>query len=96
MLKLVTCKTRFLGQTCDWVSMQVSRKHAEKEVETFNAYFDTVPKKEQQLFWGGKKADISSYERCNRCGGSYKKFKKATQKEIPFGSTISPIIDRKE
>jgi len=95
-MKLVTCKNQFLGQVCNWVSFNVSREYAETETKSFNKYFKTLPKKIQKEFYGGKGASITFYEQCFRCGGSYKNFKRALKKEIPLGSTMQPIIDRKE
>ena len=73
-----------------WVHFAVTRKFAEQAVKEFNEYFKTLSKKDQKLYYGGKGADISSYDRCDLCGTSYENFVPATK--VPFGSTIGPII----
>lgn len=83
-------------QRCKWVAFQVSRKYAEKEVKTFNEYFDSLGKEKQELYYGGKKSSIKQYENCMLCGGCYHNFRRALKKEIPIGSTVNPIIDRKD
>ena len=75
---------------CGWVHFAVTRKNAEKEVANFNKYFNTLTKKEQKDYYGGKGSTIKTYERCFKCGGTHKSFIPA--KKIPFGSTIQPII----
>ncbi len=88
--KLVICKF------CKWVHFEVSRKYAKKEVEDFNRYFDTLGKEKQEEYYGGKKASIRNYERCMLCGTCYHNFRRAKKSEIPLGSTLNPIISKKD
>lgn len=79
---------------CGWVSFQVSRQFALDEVTSFNKYFATLSKKDQDDHYGGKGATIEFYERCFRCDGNYKDFKDSV-KDVT-GHTINPVIDRNE
>ena len=83
---LVTCKN------CGWVHVACSRTDAEKEVRSFNEYFDTLsPKK--RLDYGNKHASIKSYEHCFRCGGSYNNFRAFKSGDCPDGCTLQSIIE---
>jgi len=86
----MTCKK------CGWVAFQVSRKHAESEVKRFNEYFNTLSKKEQDDYYGGKGSSIHQYEHCMLCDGSYKNFRDSIPGDVPDGCTLSPIIDRND
>lgn len=77
---------------CGWVHFGVTRKYAEKEVKKFNEYFETLSKERQELFYGGVGASIANYESCFRCGNNHKDFRNSVITEIPYGSTIQPII----
>ena len=88
--KMITCNK------CGWVAFQVSRKSAEAEVKRFNEYYDTLSKKEQKDYYGGKKSTIDFYERCMLCGGSYTNFRNAVKGDCPDGVTINPIIERND
>lgn len=81
---------------CKWVHFEVSRQKAEDEVDTFNKYFDSLDKEKQEEFYGGVGSSIKNYEHCFCCQGSYKNFREANDDEIPYGSTIQPIINREE
>jgi len=72
---------------CAWVSFAVTKAHAEAEVKTFNKYYATLSKRDQESYRG--EATIDSYT-CQLCGGST--FRLAKPEEIPFGSTINPVI----
>jgi hypothetical protein len=74
---------------CDYVSFAVSRRKAMAEVKRFNKYFDSLTKKEQKDYYGGKRSDLSLYT-CQVCSGT--EFRKAKKSEIPFGSTINPVV----
>jgi protein-arginine kinase activator protein McsA len=90
MFKSVICKK------CNWVHFEVSRKDAEIQVKEFNVYYKTLTKKEQRNFYGNKKASVDFYEKCHSCGESYKNFRIAKKYEVPSGSTIGPIICKKD
>jgi len=95
-MNFVTCKNHFLDGICNWVSFRVSREYAENQVTIFNNFYETLPIKQQFELYSNCKATIKDYEHCHRCGGSYKNFRKSTRLEVPFGSTVNPIINRKE
>lgn len=88
--KYVICKH------CKWVMFEVTREYAKNQVKEFNEYFDTLTKEQQQDFYGGNKSSIRSYESCMLCGTCYHNFRKAKKSEVPFGSTVNPIISRKD
>jgi hypothetical protein len=75
---------------CGWVHIGVSRKYAEKAVKNFNAYFDALPKAEQQLYY--QKANIAQYESCALCGAHYSQMRKYIDGDCPDGATLGPII----
>jgi hypothetical protein len=81
---------------CKWCAFEVSRRYAKKEVKDFNKYFDSLDKKTQEQCYGGKKASIRNYERCMLCGTCYHNFRHAKKNEIPNGSTLDPIISKKD
>lgn len=88
-------KSKFKSVTCcncGWVAMEVSRKFAENEVKRFNDFFNTLSKKEQNDYYGGKGATITFYECCFLCGGSYKNFRDFQPGDCPDGCTLNPII----
>lgn len=89
-LEFFTCKK------CKWISFTVSRKYAEEEVNNFNAYFMGLDKRTRTIYYDDKMAYIAEYERCHRCGNSYKNFRKAKKSEIYAGATIQSIIHYKE
>lgn len=86
----VTCKA------CGWVHFHVSRKNAELEVKSFNEYFDTLPERDKQDYYGNRKSNIRIYEKCGYCGGSYKNFRESNVGDCSDGCTIGPIIDRED
>lgn len=72
---------------CKWTHFAVTREYAENQVKEFNEYFDKLTKKEQDLYYGGKGAHISSYEKC-WCGND--EFEPGNT--APDGCTIGPVI----
>lgn len=91
MSDLVACKA------CLWVHFQVSRKYAEKQVKDFNKYVKTLsPKVRKELYGNRAESSVSSYEKCFRCSGPYKNFRKVKKGEVRLGSTIQPIMRRQD
>lgn len=88
-LKMVTCNK------CGWVSMSIPRTQAEDEVKKFNAYYETLDKKNKKEYYGGTGSSLDFYEHCHRCGGDYKDFRPMEVGDCPSGSTLNPVI-RKE
>lgn len=89
--KYVICKF------CGWIHFQVSREYAKSEVKSFNEMFDKLSKEQQELYYGGRKSSVRNYEYCHLCGTCYHNFRNVTKKDkFPNGSTISPIITRKD
>lgn len=86
---LVTCLK------CGEVYFEVSREFAIDEVERFNKYFDSLPKNEQDDYYGGIKSKVSNYEFC-WCKNIYTNFRDFKMGDCPDGVTISPIIKRDE
>ena len=79
-------------KVCKWVAFPVTRKYAEAEVKKFNKYYSTLTEQDQISHYGGHGSSITRYETCTFCGGSYKNFRAAKNSEVPFGSTMGPII----
>jgi len=67
--------------------MGVSKERAQKEVDSFNAYFKKLPLKERKDYYGNKGASIESY----RCCGS-PEFRKFKDGDCPIGCTVSSAI----
>ena len=81
-----TCKT------CGWVHFAINRKHAEKEVESFNQYFLRLPVRKRKQYYNNTESNIKYYEQCYLCGGSYRNFRPSKLRDCPDGVTVSPII----
>lgn len=77
---------------CGWIHFRMSRDYAEASVKSFNDYYDTLSPVEQEQHYGGEKSSISSYERCFLCGTSNQDSVEAMESEVPFGSTVQPMI----
>lgn len=80
---LVTC------EKCSWISYAVSKAYAEKEVEEFLAFYDSMPKDQAENLYGKRRGH--NYK-CLRCNGD--KFRPTTTAESNaiYGSTISPVV----
>jgi len=77
---------------CGTVYFGVTREHAEKEVEEFNEMYENLSAGEQTRYYGGTKACITKYEKCDVCGNPYENFRIAKEEDCPIGCTLSPII----
>ena len=82
-----TCKT------CGWVHFAISRADAEKHIDDFNAYFDSLSPEEQMKYYGGKRSNLANYDRCDRCGTPYTDFRASEPGDCPAGCTVGPILD---
>lgn len=86
--------TKYLKCTkCGWIHYQVSREHAQEQVDKFNSYFNKLTKEQQISYYGGRPSSIASYENCMRCGTIHTNSVPATGKEVSAGATINPLID---
>lgn len=79
---------------CGTVAFEVSRKRAERQVKTFNNYFDSLSEKDKEFF-EGKSSKIEQYEHC-KCGAHYSDFRNTKLEDFLKVSTINPIIKRNE
>lgn len=75
---------------CGTVHFAVTREHAENNVDQFNKFYDTAGYHVQQYY--GRRATITSYEHCSKCGNTYLNFRLSKENECPIGCTLSPII----
>lgn len=85
----LTCKS------CGWVHFAVSREHAVKETVKFANYYNSLSKKEQLDWYGGKQISlIRAYARCGLCGKPNTNMRDSTTEEIQrvYGCTLSGII----
>lgn len=76
---------------CGWVHFAISRKKAEKDIGSFNKYFDRLTY-EQQQERGMKRSSVEQYEKCSRCGTVHTNFRVSEKDDCPLGVTIGPII----
>jgi hypothetical protein len=83
----------FTCNQCGWVYFGVSLEKAKTEVESFNNYFATLTSEKQTKSYGGKKSSIESYKKCDRCGNSYKNFRRSGPSDCPSGCTVNPILN---
>jgi hypothetical protein len=80
---------------CGWVHFQVSLEYVQNwEKEWGQFWRDSTPRVREA--YGCVKAPPSreQYLKCFRCDNNYKNFRDTEDSEIPFGSTIQPILDR--
>jgi hypothetical protein len=69
-----------------------SRAQAEKEVNDFNRYFDTLTEQQRYDNYGNTRASITRYEHCFSCGVSYKNCRPSKEGDCPRGVTLQTII----
>jgi protein-arginine kinase activator protein McsA len=89
-MKCVTCNT------CGWVHFEVTLDQATKSIKEFNDYFDSLGVQQQYDYYGGRKSDMTCYDRCERCNSSYKEFRDSKEDDYPPGCTVGPILKREE
>lgn len=78
---------------CNWVSFAITKQKALEEIAQFNQFYYTLTKKEQNNYYGGTPSSEKTYT-CLRCNN--RDFNVALPEEIPFGSTINPVIYEKK
>jgi hypothetical protein len=84
MSNYLTCKS------CGWVHFGVSIEAAENEIRKFNDFYRRATQEVRDSYGGP--SSLENYCKCFRCGGPHTEFRRALKKEIPFGSTIQPIL----
>ncbi len=77
---------------CGWVHFGVTSDFAEAEVKRFNEMYDELTAAEKERYYGSNPASMASYEKCSRCGNTYKDFRESKEDDCPNGCTIGPII----
>lgn len=81
---------------CGWVHFEVSLEYVLDWQDSWIDYWLSLDERGRRLY--GCKDRPPSYKqeylKCQRCGNSHKNFRKAKKKEIPFGSTIGPILTK--
>lgn len=79
---------------CGWVHYPISREFAEMSVAQFNAYYDAVGGKCDEMTgpYYFQRSDISQYEHCYKCGAHYSEMKKSKLEDCPTGVPLQPII----
>lgn len=83
---------------CHWVHFKVSLDYCIKWENDWVTHWNNMDKDGRDAYGlsSGPPKIADDYLNCSRCGGGYKHFRDATSDEIPFGSTIGPILDRNE
>ncbi len=79
---------------CGWVHFARSLAEVTAEINQFNAYYDNLTADKQCNFAG--RSCLANYQSCFRCGNSYADFRDATDEEVPYGSTLQPILTETE
>lgn len=85
--RLVACKA------CGWLHVPISRAVARAQVSEVKKYLNTLPPDERAAYSRGRGVSVDDYEKCFRCGGSYREFREAQPDEIPLGVTVQVVID---
>lgn len=84
--ELVVC------DNCGNMHNGISRAQAEREVATFNEWFDQQPPEVQKLY-GNSHAAVEHYEGCMHCGHtSFTKFEPKPSVDTDLIVTVSPVI----
>lgn len=84
---------------CGWVHFGVPRAYVDEQNKIMLTYMKSISWQVRKKCYGfSKMKDYKpyNYERCFFCSGPYKNFRKAKKAEIPYGSTIQPILHYKE
>ncbi len=76
---------------CGWCHFGRTPFEVLDEVWRFLDYWCTIGPDTRAMF-GGKPNAVKNYLSCFRCGNDYQDFHDATEDEVPFGSTIQPIM----
>ena len=77
---------------CGWVSVAVSLKQAQDEVDRFNTYFYSLPLEQRQEYYGNKPASIERYKQCFGCGGPHTNMTNDITSDI-HGKTLQSILE---
>ena len=93
--KGVTKSIYRICKDCGWVHFGVTLDFAINAVNNFNKFFAGLSRERQIEDYGGRPASLMGYMHCSFCGHDYTHFRVAKAKEVPFGSTLSPIIYEK-
>ena len=80
---------------CNWVHCQVSKEYVDKWEADWVIHWSTLTPEGRDAY-GVNAGPPSSkqYLRCFLCSGPHTNFRDALDAEIPYGSTIQPILDR--
>lgn len=82
---------------CSWVHFEVTAEYVAKWELTWTEYYPTLDKAGRANFGlESGPPTIEEYLHCNNCGEFYLNFRKAKNSEVPFGSTLSGILGKKE
>jgi hypothetical protein len=95
----VICQNKFLDKEhCGWIHFKVDLPYVLNWEADWNIYWETLDERGRDMFGCVLRPPRieDNYLTCNRCGGSYKNFRDATDEEYDkiYGSTISGILDR--
>lgn len=78
---------------CGWVHFGISIESAEEEVRRFNKMYEELTPGEKERYYGSRGASMEAYEKCCRCGNTYKDFHESEEGDCPRGCTIGPILE---
>jgi ribosomal protein L37E len=76
---------------CGRVHFAMTRAEIEAEVASFNRYMESASPQTRAHF-GNRTASLADYERCRRCGATYREFHPAVDNDAPDGVTLNPIM----
>jgi protein-arginine kinase activator protein McsA len=84
---------------CNWVHFEVSAEYVRQwQIQWIIFWNESTPETRSNYGCPDKPPGPEEYLVCHRCNGNYRNFRDATNDEIErvYGSTINPILNRKE
>lgn len=78
---------------CGWVHFERSLTEVSNEIVNFNNWFYQQTEAVREMY-GGKPSSLDGYTACFRCNNTFRDFEDAEDGDVPYGSTIQPILSR--
>lgn len=86
-------------KNCGWIHFQVSKSYVMDWLEGWKKFWPTLTEEGKSNYGlSDGPPGPEEYTKCQRCGGNYKNFTDATEKDLAriYGSTVSGVLDRNE
>ncbi len=76
---------------CGKVHYAITRAEAQRLVDDFNQYLETLSEAQRVNRYGPQRANVSSYERCRHCGAAAE-VRPTKPEDGTAGETVGPIL----